>query len=102
MLFKLFLFLFCFVLGFFFFCPSYFHLCSILYFQEAFQKRLPSGSTATVALLVDGQILIANVGDSKALLCTEKIESGQQTCSLIVSFPFYFLFFIFMLMILIL
>jgi hypothetical protein len=61
-----------------------------LYFQEAFQKRLPSGSTATVALLVDGQILIANVGDSKAHLCTEKIESGQQTCSLIVSFPFFF------------
>ncbi|XP_023888897.1 probable protein phosphatase 2C 51 [Quercus suber] len=45
--------------------------------QEAFEKRIFSGSTATVALLVDGKILIANVGDSKALLCTKKIQSGQ-------------------------
>ncbi|XP_057460951.1 probable protein phosphatase 2C 51 isoform X2 [Actinidia eriantha] len=41
---------------------------------EAFNNRYVSGSTATVILLVDGQILVANVGDSKALLCSEKIK----------------------------
>ncbi|XP_075640713.1 putative protein phosphatase 2C 51 [Castanea sativa] len=50
--------------------------------QEAFEKRIFSGSTATVALLVDGEILIANVGDSKALSCTKKIQSGNLTASL--------------------
>ena len=57
-------------------------LCSTVYFQEAFQKKIFSGSTATVALLVDGKVLIANVGDSKALLCTKKIQSGQLIDSL--------------------
>ncbi|KAK7840654.1 putative protein phosphatase 2c 51 [Quercus suber] len=52
---------------------------------EAFQKKIFSGSTATVALLVDGKILIANVGDSKALLCTKKIQSGNMTTSLSVT-----------------
>ncbi|KAK9997670.1 hypothetical protein SO802_022356 [Lithocarpus litseifolius] len=56
-------------------------ICSLL---EAFEKRIFSGSTATMALLVDGKILIANVGDSKALLCTKKIQSGQGTASGIV------------------
>ncbi|PSS06372.1 Protein phosphatase 2C 51 [Actinidia chinensis var. chinensis] len=41
---------------------------------EAFNNRYVSGSTATAVLLVDGQILVANVGDSKALLCSEKIK----------------------------
>ena len=51
--------------------------------------RIFSGSTATVALLADGKILIANVGDSKALLCTKKIQSGQGSSSLISPFFFY-------------
>ncbi|XP_059625917.1 probable protein phosphatase 2C 51 isoform X2 [Cornus florida] len=42
---------------------------------EAFSNRYFSGSTATVAVLVDGQILVANVGDSKALLCSRRTES---------------------------
>lgn len=50
--------------------------------QEAFQKKIYSGSTAAVALLVDGKILIANVGDSKALLCNKKTWSGKLTTSL--------------------
>ncbi|XP_057484032.1 probable protein phosphatase 2C 51 [Actinidia eriantha] len=45
-----------------------------LYSQEAFNNRYVSGSTATVVLLVDGQILVANIGDPKALLCSEKIK----------------------------
>lgn len=57
--------------------------CCILYartipmfkfLQEALQKNLESGSTATVVLIVDGDILAANVGDSKALLCTEGLR----------------------------
>ena len=40
-------------------------------FQEAFKINSASGTTAVVVLLVDGQVLVANVGDSKALLCSE-------------------------------
>jgi serine/threonine protein phosphatase PrpC len=39
--------------------------------QEASQKHFESGSTATVVLIVDGKIIAANVGDSKAFLCSE-------------------------------
>uniref|UniRef100_A0A5B7ATR6 PPM-type phosphatase domain-containing protein n=1 Tax=Davidia involucrata TaxID=16924 RepID=A0A5B7ATR6_DAVIN len=42
---------------------------------EAFNNKYVSGSTVTVVLWVDGQILVANVGDSKALLCSERIQS---------------------------
>lgn len=40
--------------------------------QEASRKGLESGSTATIVLLVEGQILVANVGDSKAVICSER------------------------------
>lgn len=43
--------------------------------KEASRKNLDSGSTATVVLIAEGQILVANVGDSKALLCSEKFQS---------------------------
>lgn len=42
--------------------------------KEAYRFHLDSGSTATVVLIVDGQILVANVGDSKALLCSEQYQ----------------------------
>jgi len=45
--------------------------------QVASKKPLLAGATATAALIVDGQLLVANVGDSKALLCSEKIPSGN-------------------------
>ncbi|XP_031287166.1 probable protein phosphatase 2C 51 [Pistacia vera] len=44
--------------------------------QEAVKNNLLSGSTATVIVLFDGKILVANVGDSKAIIFSE-IESGQ-------------------------
>ncbi|XP_010256233.2 PREDICTED: probable protein phosphatase 2C 51 [Nelumbo nucifera] len=46
--------------------------------KEALRYNRDSGSTATVVLKVDGQILVANVGDSKALLCSEKLQSSQE------------------------
>ncbi|XP_028099039.1 putative protein phosphatase 2C 76 [Camellia sinensis] len=53
---------------------------------EAFNNRYISGSTATIVLLVDGQILVASVDDSKALLCSEKIKSalGDEGASITV------------------
>ncbi|KAF8673130.1 hypothetical protein HU200_048677 [Digitaria exilis] len=39
--------------------------------KEASQKHFESGSTATVVLIADGKIISANVGDSKAFLCSE-------------------------------
>jgi serine/threonine protein phosphatase PrpC len=39
--------------------------------QEALRKKFDSGSTATVVLIADGQIITANLGDSKAFLCSE-------------------------------
>ncbi|OWM84575.1 hypothetical protein CDL15_Pgr008308 [Punica granatum] len=44
-------------------------------FDEASRSNLNSGSTATVILVADGKILVANVGDSKALLCSERFQS---------------------------
>ncbi|KAL8170302.1 hypothetical protein V2J09_022106 [Rumex salicifolius] len=38
---------------------------------EASKYNLDSGSTATVILIADDQILVANLGDSKALICSE-------------------------------
>ncbi|CAL5405813.1 unnamed protein product [Camellia sinensis] len=53
---------------------------------EAFNNIYISGSTATIVLLVDGQILVASVGDSKALLCSEKIKAalGDEGASITV------------------
>ncbi|XVF32510.1 hypothetical protein REPUB_Repub17cG0089000 [Reevesia pubescens] len=46
--------------------------------KEASRKNLGSGSTATVILIADGQILVANIGDSKAILCSEKFLSPAE------------------------
>lgn len=46
--------------------------------KEAYRKNIKSGSTATVILLAKGQILVANIGDSKAFLCSEKFHSPAE------------------------
>ncbi|XP_044486005.1 probable protein phosphatase 2C 51 isoform X2 [Mangifera indica] len=52
--------------------------------KEASRKNLVSGSTAAVVLIAEGQILVANVGDSKALLCSEKFQSpGEAKATLL-------------------
>ncbi|KAI3449682.1 hypothetical protein Pfo_006347 [Paulownia fortunei] len=43
--------------------------------KEALDKGYISGSTATIVLLINGEFLVANVGDSKALLCSQKVLS---------------------------
>ncbi|KAK6937572.1 Protein kinase domain [Dillenia turbinata] len=44
---------------------------------DIFKESLLRAIT-TVILLADGQILVANVGDSKALLCSERIQSPAE------------------------
>ncbi|CAA6658507.1 unnamed protein product [Spirodela intermedia] len=47
--------------------------------QEASRKSLESGSTATIVLIVEGEILVANVGDSKAVMCSESRHHPELT-----------------------
>ncbi|XP_010534300.1 PREDICTED: probable protein phosphatase 2C 51 [Tarenaya hassleriana] len=49
-----------------------------IFSQEAYRRNLDSGSTAAIALIADGQLLVANIGDSKALLCSEKFETPEE------------------------
>nr|KJB48411.1 hypothetical protein B456_008G067700 [Gossypium raimondii] len=46
--------------------------------KEASRNNLASGSTDTIILIADGQILVANSGDSKAILCSEKFHSPSE------------------------
>ncbi|KAK4418314.1 putative inactive protein kinase [Sesamum alatum] len=46
--------------------------------KDATTFNLNSGTTATVVLLADTQILVANVGDSKAILCSEVYQSPSE------------------------
>ncbi|KAK6141367.1 hypothetical protein DH2020_024884 [Rehmannia glutinosa] len=46
--------------------------------KDASRYNLSSGTTATVVLLADTQILVANVGDSKAFLCSETYQSPSE------------------------
>lgn len=46
--------------------------------KEASGKKIDSGSTATIVLIADDQILAANIGDSKAFLCSEKFYSPEE------------------------
>ncbi|CAN6439618.1 unnamed protein product [Victoria cruziana] len=43
--------------------------------KEAHDRKLEAGSTATIIIKADSQVLVANVGDSKALLCSECLSS---------------------------
>lgn len=46
--------------------------------KEASRNNIASGSTATIILIADGRILVANIGDSKAILCSEKFHSPSE------------------------
>ncbi|KNA05523.1 hypothetical protein SOVF_189480 isoform A [Spinacia oleracea] len=45
--------------------------------QVALRKHLISGTTATIAVLVNNELLVANVGDSKAFLCSEVMQNND-------------------------
>ncbi|KAL4200161.1 hypothetical protein AMTRI_Chr03g148290 [Amborella trichopoda] len=46
--------------------------------KDAFRHNLDSGSTAAIVLKAEGHVLVANVGDSKALLCSECFDVSQE------------------------
>ena len=46
--------------------------------KEASRNSLHSGSTATIVLVADDKILVANIGDSKAFLCSENFQSPRE------------------------
>ncbi|XP_023638549.1 uncharacterized protein LOC17887207 isoform X2 [Capsella rubella] len=52
--------------------------------KEASTRKLISGSTATIALIADGQLMVASIGDSKALLCSEKFETPEEARATLV------------------
>lgn len=54
------------------------HDIDVTFSKEASRNSLVSGSTATIILIADGQVLTANLGDSKALLCSEKVRSTYE------------------------
>ena len=47
--------------------------------QLALKRHLVAGTTATIALLMDNELLVANLGDSKAFLCSEKLQNCEGT-----------------------
>lgn len=46
--------------------------------KDASSYNLNSGTTVTVVLLADAQILVANLGDSKAFLCSEVYQPPSE------------------------
>ncbi|CAJ2627806.1 unnamed protein product [Trifolium pratense] len=46
--------------------------------EEASRNNLHSGSTATIVLVADDKILVANIGDSKAFICSENFQSPKE------------------------
>nr|AAL24137.1 unknown protein [Arabidopsis thaliana] len=60
------------------------HDIDVTFTKEASNRKLNSGSTATIALIADGQLMVASIGDSKALLCSEKFETLEEARATLV------------------
>ncbi|CAK8571876.1 unnamed protein product [Lathyrus sativus] len=54
------------------------HDIDVKFSEEASRNNLHSGSTATVVLVADDKFLVANIGDSKAFLCSENFQSPKE------------------------
>lgn len=50
---------------------------AFLFFQEAFVKNFTSGAVGTVVVWVHGHLLVANVGNLEATLCSENLQSHE-------------------------
>jgi len=62
---------------------------------QALQDEISGGTTAVLALIFQGKLFVANVGDSRALLCKEMPESTlsvEQVCNKFFVFCFLVLF----------
>ncbi|KAK3041217.1 hypothetical protein RJ639_028477, partial [Escallonia herrerae] len=46
---------------------------------EALKNNYNVGSTATVAMLLDGRIMVSSVGDLKVLLCSNRSKGSSRT-----------------------
>ncbi|KAL5715505.1 protein-serine/threonine phosphatase [Ranunculus cassubicifolius] len=46
-----------------------------IFSEKARIHNIPAGSTAVVVLIVDNQLLVANVGDSRAIVCSETLKT---------------------------
>ncbi|XWS75266.1 hypothetical protein CRYUN_Cryun01aG0071200 [Craigia yunnanensis] len=56
----------------------------ITFTKEVSKNGIVSGCTAAIVIVADNQILVANVGDSKVVLCSQKFHSREDirgTCS---------------------
>ncbi|XP_078429924.1 putative protein phosphatase 2C 76 [Wolffia australiana] len=60
--------------------------------SEAARKSIESGSTAIIVLIVEGQVLVANVGDSKAILCSETLYYQDERKDVLKNLGFQFFF----------
>lgn len=54
------------------------HDIDVAFTKDAFRENFDSGSTAAVVLQADTQVLVANIGDSKAFLCSELHQSPYE------------------------
>ncbi|KAI5434766.1 hypothetical protein KIW84_021546 [Lathyrus oleraceus] len=54
------------------------HDIDVRFSEEASRNNIHSGSTATVVLVADDKFLVANIGDSKAFLCSENFQSPKE------------------------
>ncbi|XP_022640333.1 uncharacterized protein LOC106771884 isoform X5 [Vigna radiata var. radiata] len=52
--------------------------------EEASRNNFHSGSTATIVLVADDKILVANMGDSKAILCSKNFQSPKEAKDLLL------------------
>ncbi|KAL5729886.1 protein-serine/threonine phosphatase [Ranunculus cassubicifolius] len=50
----------------------------LIFSEEARKNNILAGSTAVVVLIFDNQLLVANVGDSKAILCLETLITKEE------------------------
>lgn len=54
--------------------------------KDAFRNNFDSGSTAAIILMAENQIFAANIGDSKAFVCSEDYKSSTEARGEVIIF----------------